>query len=272
MPVLEATDLSIRFGGLQALLDVSLKVDEFEIVGLIGPNGAGKTTCFNCITGFYRPQSGRVLFEGEDVSHLGPHDRSALGMGRTFQQVGLVKTTTVLDNLLTAQHSSIEYGAVAGMLASPASLRDERVLRNRADAILEILGLDRLRNLPVQGLSYGTLKRVEIATALATDPDVLLLDEPSSGMGPEEAHRLGDELLELRNLFDLSILMIEHHVPLVVRVCDYVYVLNFGRMLTEGLPGDVQRHPEVVAAYLGEEAPEAEREAEKLEAGMEPAS
>jgi branched-chain amino acid transport system ATP-binding protein len=157
------------------------------------------------------------------------------------------------------------------MLGSPASLRDERVLRERADSILEILGLDHLRSLPVQGLPYGTLKRVEIATALATDPDVLLLDEPSSGMGPEEAHRLGDELLELRNLFDLSILMIEHHVPLVVRVCDYVYVLNFGRMLTEGLPGDVQRHPEVVAAYLGEEAPEAEREAEKMEAQREPA-
>jgi branched-chain amino acid transport system ATP-binding protein len=269
MPVLEAKELSIRFGGLQALLDVSVKVDEFEIVGLIGPNGAGKTTCFNCITGFYRPQSGQVFFKGADVSHLGPHNRSALGMGRTFQQVGLVKTTTVLDNLLTAQHSSIDYGAVAGMVGLPSSLRDERVLRERAHAILEILGLDQLRDLPVQGLSYGTLKRVEIATALATDPDVLLLDEPSSGMGPEEAHRLGDELLELRNLFDLSILMIEHHVPLVVRVCDYVYVLNFGRMLTEGLPGDVQRHPEVVAAYLGEEAPEAEREAEKLEAGMD---
>src|SRR3954464_8533038 len=144
MPVLEAEDLSIRFGGLQALLDVSLKVDEFEIVGLIGPNGAGKTTCFNCITGFYGPQSGRVLFKGEDVSHLGPHDRSALGMGRTFQQVGLVKTTTVLDNLLTAQHSSVEYGPGAGRLGTPASLRPERVLRERADAILEILGLDHL--------------------------------------------------------------------------------------------------------------------------------
>ena len=271
MPVLEADELSIRFGGLQALVDVSLKVEEFEIVGLIGPNGAGKTTCFNCVTGFYRPQSGRVLFQGEDVSGLGPDGRSALGMGRTFQQVGLVKSTTVLDNLLTAQHSSVEYGAAAGMLGSPTTWPAERRLRRRADAILEILGLDRLRDLPVQGLSYGTLKRVEIATALATDPDVLLLDEPSSGMGPEEAHQLGDELLELRNLFDLSILMIEHHVPLVVRVCDYVYVLNFGRMLTEGLPGDVQRHPEVVAAYLGEEAPEAEREAEQLEAHLESA-
>src|SRR3954452_22930124 len=171
MPVLEAHDLSIRFGGLQALLDVGLHVDEFEIVGLIGPNGAGKTTCFNCITGFYRPQSGRVLFKGEDVSHLGAHQRSALGMGRTFQQVGLVKNTTVLDNLLTAQHSSIEYGAVSGMFGRPASLRTERTLRKRADAILEILGLDRLRNLPVQGLSYGTLKRVDISTVLATHPD-----------------------------------------------------------------------------------------------------
>src|SRR6266576_2413322 len=271
MPVLEAEELSIRFGGLQALLDVSVKVEESEIVGRIGPNGAGKTTCFNCVTGFYRPQTGRVFFKGEDVSDLGPHERAALGMGRTFQQVGLVKSTTVLDNLLTAQHTHVEYGAVAGMLGSPVSFRSERLLRRRADSILEILGLDHLRDSPVQGLPYGTLKRVEIATALATDPDVLLLDEPSSGMGPEEAHQLGDELLELRNLFDLSILMIEHHVPLVVRVCDYVYVLNFGRMLTEGLPGDVQRHPEVVAAYLGEEAPEAEREAEELEANMEPA-
>src|SRR5438132_7407568 len=179
MPVLEAIELSIRFGGLQALSDVSLKVDEFEIVGLIGPNGAGKTTGFNCITGFYRPQSGRVIFRGEDVSGLGPHTRAALGMGRTFQQVGLVKNTTVLDNLLTAQHAHIEYGAVAGMLGSPVSLRTERVLRKRSDDILEVLHLDQLRDSPVQGLPYGTLKRVEIATALATDPDVLLLDEPS---------------------------------------------------------------------------------------------
>src|SRR5438067_6686233 len=271
MSVLETTGVSIRFGGLQALQDVSLRVGEFEIVGLIGPNGAGKTTVFNCITGFYRPDFGRVWFKDADVSELPTHERSALGMGRTFQQVGLVKSTTVLDNLLTAQHTAVEYGAIAGMVGSPPSIRVERKLRRRADAILDILHLAALRDTPVQGLPYGTLKRVEIATALATDPDLLLLDEPSSGMGPEEAHRLGDELLELRNLFDLSILMIEHHVPLVVRVCDYVYVLNFGRLLTEGLPGDVQRHPAVVAAYLGEEAPEAELEAEELEARLEPA-
>src|SRR5438552_19196144 len=144
MPVLESVELSIRFGGLQALSDVSLKVDEFEIVGLIGPNGAGKTTCFNCVTGFYRPQSGRVFFKGDDVSELGPHSRAALGMGRTFQQVGLVKSTTVLDNLLTAQHTAIEYGAVAGMMGSPASLRAERDLRHRAVALRVLHWLDTL--------------------------------------------------------------------------------------------------------------------------------
>src|SRR5207248_9818991 len=190
MPVLEAVELSVRFGGLQALSDVSLKVDEFEIVGLIGPNGAGKTTAFNCIPGFYRPQSGRVFFKDDDVSELGPHSRAALGMGRTFQQVGLVKSTSVLDNLLTAQHTHVEYGAVAGMLGSPVSFQAERVLRRRADSILEILGLGHLRDSPVQGLPYGTLKRVESATALATDPDVLLLDDPSAGMGPVEALHL----------------------------------------------------------------------------------
>ena len=266
MPVLETTGVSIRFGGLQALQDVSIKVGEFEIVGLIGPNGAGKTTIFNCITGFYAPQEGRVRFKGQDVSDLGPHERSALGIGRTFQNVGLVKTETVLENMKTAQHSSVPYGPLAGLFGSPLSIRTERALERRGDAILEILNLGHLRGRQVQGLPYGVLKRVEIATALATDPDLLMLDEPGSGMGPDEADQLGDELLSLRKEFDLSIIMIEHHVPLVVRICDYVYCLNFGQMLTEGLPNDVRNHPEVVAAYMGEEAPEAEEEAERLEA------
>jgi branched-chain amino acid transport system ATP-binding protein len=176
-----------------------------------------------------------------------------MGLGRTFQNVGLVKGATVRDNLLTAQYLDAEYPTVSGMMGTPRVLATERELRSRADRLAEAMGLGDLLDTQVAGLPYGVLKRVEIATVLATDPDVLLLDEPSSGMGPEEAHALGDTLLELRRAFGLSIAMIEHHVPLVVRVCDYVYCLDFGELLTEGLPEDVRRHPAVVAAYLGDE-------------------
>ncbi|HUF32636.1 MAG TPA: ABC transporter ATP-binding protein [Acidimicrobiales bacterium] len=253
MSVLETNELSIRFGGVQAARDVSISLGEWEIVGIIGPNGAGKTTTFNMITGFYQPNSGTVRYRGTDITEMKVHERAALGLGRTFQNVGLVKGSTVRENLLTAQHLQARYGVLAGMLGSPASMETERQLRARADAILEIVRLDHLADTRVQGLPYGDLKRVEIATVLATDPDVLLLDEPSSGMGPEEAHQLGDTLLDLRREFGLSIMMIEHHVPLVVRVCDYVYCLNFGEMLAEGLPNVVRNHPEVVRAYMGED-------------------
>jgi branched-chain amino acid transport system ATP-binding protein len=253
MSVLETYDLSIRFGGVQANLDVSVAVGEWEIVGVIGPNGAGKTTLFNLITGFYKPDTGRIVFQGEDITGLAVHERAGLGLGRTFQNVGLVKGATVRDNLITAQYLQADYGTVGGMLGSRTSFAGERRLRARADALADVLGLGDLLDTQVAGLSYGTLKRVEIATVLATDPAVLLLDEPSSGMGPEEAHRLGETLLGLRRDFRLSIMMIEHHVPLVVRVCDYVYCLDFGQMLTHGLPEDVRNHPQVVAAYLGED-------------------
>jgi branched-chain amino acid transport system ATP-binding protein len=253
MFVLETQNLGIRFGGLVATHDVNLTVGEYEIVGIIGPNGAGKTTTFNMITGFYTPTTGRVLYRGEDVTGLKVHERAALGMGRTFQNVGLVKGSTVRENLLTAQHLLARYGVAGGIIGSPASADDERTLRRRADALLEVLRLGHLADTRVAGLPYGDLKRVEIATVLATDPDLLLLDEPSSGMGPEEAHTLGDTLLDLRREFDLTIMMIEHHVPLVVRVCDYVYCLNFGELLAQGLPHEVRHHPEVVRAYLGED-------------------
>jgi branched-chain amino acid transport system ATP-binding protein len=253
MSVLEAKDLSIRFGGVQAARDVSITVGEFEIVGIIGPNGAGKTTTFNMITGFYTPNTGKVLFRGQDITGLKVHERAALGIGRTFQNVGLVKGSTVRENLLTAQHLSARYGVLGGIIGTPAAVDEERTLRRRADALLEILQLGHLADTRVAGLPYGDLKRVEIATVLATDPEVLLLDEPSSGMGPEESERLGDVLLDLRRDFGLTIAMIEHHVPLVVRVCDYVYCLNFGELLAEGLPEDVRCHPEVVRAYLGED-------------------
>ena len=253
MSVLETRHCSIRFGGVQAAYDVSIAVGEWEIVGVIGPNGAGKTTTFNMITGFYTPNDGSVWFKGIDVTRLSVHERAALGMGRTFQNVGLVKGSTVRENLKTAQHLQAEYAAVAGMLGLPRTFEDERAMARRADLLLDILGLGDLADSRVAGLPYGVLKRVEVATVLATDPDVLLLDEPSSGMGPEEAHALGDTLLELRREFGLSIVMIEHHVPLVVRVCDYVYCLNFGQLLAEGKPEEVRNHPEVVYAYLGED-------------------
>jgi branched-chain amino acid transport system ATP-binding protein len=256
MSVLETKGCSIRFGGVQAALDVSIAVGEWEIVGIIGPNGAGKTTTFNMITGFYTPNDGSVWFKGTDITALSVHERTALGMGRTFQNVGLVKGSTVRENLKTAQHLQAEYATVAGMVGVPRTFSSERELTRRADVLLDILGLGDVADSRVAGLPYGMLKRVEVATVLATDPEVLLLDEPSSGMGPEEAHALGDTLLELRREFGLSIVMIEHHVPLVVRVCDYVYCLNFGQMLAEGKPDAVRNHPEVVRAYLGEDPDE----------------
>lgn len=257
MSVLEVRDLSIRFGGLQALDDVSLEVNEYEIVGLIGPNGAGKTTAFNCVTGFYRPDTGTVAYRGKDVTRTPPHVKAAMGFGRTFQNVGMVKSSTALENLKTAQHARSGYSAVSGLLGLSSALRAERQLTDKADAILDLLGLQAVRDKRVGGLSYGTLKLLELGCALATDPDLLLLDEPTSGMGPDESDELGERLLVLRREFGLTLLVIEHHVPLVLRVCDHVYVLNFGRLLAEGPPAVVQSHPEVVAAYLGGEAPQA---------------
>ena len=254
MSVLEVDCLSIHFGGIKALQQVNLRAGEWEIVGIIGPNGAGKTTLFNCVTGFYQPTHGQVRYRGQDISRLPVHARTALGIGRTFQNVGLVKAATVLENLVTAQHLQVDYDPWLGLVGSPASFSEERRLRERGDLILGLLGLDEVAGERVADLPYGVLKRVEIAAVLATDPDLLLLDEPGSGMGPEEAHALGDTLLGLRKEFGLTIVMIDHHVPLVTRVSDYVYCLNFGEVLAEGRPDEVRHHPDVVRAYMGEDA------------------
>ncbi|HEX2030243.1 MAG TPA: ABC transporter ATP-binding protein [Actinomycetota bacterium] len=252
--VLEVRDMSIRFGGLQALDGVSVDVGEWEIVGLIGPNGAGKTTFFNCLMSIYKPDRGTVVYRGTDVTKLPTHRKAAMGIGRTWQNLGVISTLTVIENVLTAQHAHIRYGALGGMVGAPASLGEEWELRLNAEEILDFLGLLPLAGERVGGLPYGTQKMVDLAMALATDPDLLLLDEPSSGMGPEEAHQLGETLRFLRDSLNLTILMIEHHVPLVVGLCDYVYVLNFGKLLAKGEPAEIQRHPEVIAAYLGGEA------------------
>ena len=250
--VLESKEVSIRFGGLQALDAVDVEVGEWEIVGLIGPNGAGKTTFFNCLTGIYKPNTGTVTYRGKDITRLPTHKRAAMGLARSWQNLGVARDLTVLDNLLIAQHPHVPYSAMAGLVGSPGTFAVERNLQRDAEEILEFLGLLEVRDEVAANLPYGTLKLVDLAMTLATDPEMLLLDEPSSGMSPDEAHRLGDTLRFLRDTLGLTILMIEHHVPLVVGVCDYVYVLNFGKILTKGKPEEVQRHPEVVAAYLGE--------------------
>lgn len=250
--VLEVRALSLRFGGLQVLDRVDLDVPERRVVGLIGPNGAGKTSFFNCVTGIYRPQQGAIRLRGRDISRLPTHRRAAQGLARTWQNLGVVGSLTVFENVLLAQHPRAGYHALAGLLGLSGSWRRERELRRDTEEILDYLGLRGYAGEPVGRLPYGIQKRCDLAMALATDPRVLLLDEPSSGMGPEEAHRLGATLTELRTQLRLTILMIEHHVPLVVGVCDYVYVLNFGRLLAHGEPAEIQQHPDVLAAYLGE--------------------
>lgn len=248
---------------------MSVDVPEWEIVGLIGPNGAGKTTLFNCVTGLYQPNSGIVKHRDKNISMLPTHRRVAGGIGRTFQNIGLVRGLTVLENCLVAQHSRIGYGAVSGLLGAPRAFAEEHRLKRNAMEVLDFFDLTSLSDSHLDGLPYGTLKLIEIATVLATDPDILLLDEPSSGMGPDEAHALGERLLELRKMLNLTMLMIEHHVPLVVGVCDYVYVLNFGKVLTQGKPQEVQNHPEVIAAYLGGEVPDENGDKSKSEASTD---
>ena len=254
VPVLSTSGIGIRFGGLQALQDVNIDVHQYEVVGLIGPNGAGKTTLFNCITGFYKPTEGDVHIRGTRVTDLRPDQRTHLGIGRSFQQVGLVRSFTVLENLMVAQHQHIGYSTAAGMFGMPWTLEEEKVLRERAYEVLDYLGLLHLAKESLGGLSYGMLKQVEAAAVLATDPDILMLDEPLAGLGPEESDDFGERLLRMRRELGLTILIIEHHVPFMLRVSDYVYVLNFGQVLAEGLPEAIRTNTDVAEAYMGKGA------------------
>jgi branched-chain amino acid transport system ATP-binding protein len=253
-PWLEIESVSIRFGGVQALADVSLKVGPAEIVGILGPNGAGKTTLFNCVSGFYSPTRGRVRLFGEDVTQLKPEERAQRGLGRTFQQVGLVRSFTVLENLVVAQHVSVRSTGLAAIFGTPASRREEKLLRTRADEVLAFMGLSHMRDRRIGGLPYGTLKMVEVAAVLATDPSILMLDEPLAGASGEEGSAFCDRVEQMRSELGLSIILIEHHVPLVLRTSDYVYVLNFGALLAQGRPEEVRDNAEVAEAYMGEGA------------------
>ena len=250
-PHLAVRGVSCRFGGLVAVNDVSLEVAQGEIFGIIGPNGAGKTTLFNLITGLTRPSGGQVAYRGGDITGLPPHQIAGRGIARTFQNVRLFGTLSVLDNLLIAQHLRARAGIWSGLLALPAARAEEREIHRRAWELLELVGLADRAPERALSLPYGDQRRLEIARALALGPTTLLMDEPAAGMNPGEKRELSAFIREMRAQFGLTVLLIEHHVPLVMGLCDRVAVLNFGQLIALGDPGEVQHNPAVVEAYLG---------------------
>ncbi len=251
-PILSVESVSLSFGGVRALAGVDLKVRRGSITGLIGPNGAGKTSLLNCVAGFYRPQQGRILLDGHDITRVPPDRRPALGIARTFQNLALFEGMTVLDNIKLGAHVHLRTGVVSALLYGPEARREERALREEVEReIIDFLEIEHLRRRTVASLPYGLQKRVELARALAMRPKVLLLDEPIAGMNEEETEDMARFILDVQEERGVTIVLIEHDMGVVMDLCDRVTVLSFGQTIAEGTPAEVQAHPEVIAAYLG---------------------
>ena len=250
--LLEASGLSMRFGGLLAVDQMALNIRKGEIVSMIGPNGAGKTTVFNCLTGFYKPTGGQILFKGQAVEKLPGFKIARLGVVRTFQNVRLFKAMTVLENLLVAQHRHLNTGLLAGLFKTPSFRKSEKAATERAAFWLDKVGLTEFANREAGNLAYGQQRRLEIARCMVTNPELLMLDEPAAGLNPKETRELDELISDLRTSHDVSVLLIEHDMKLVMDISDRIYVINQGRPLASGTPEEVRKHPEVIKAYLGE--------------------